>query len=119
MDIDAINAARRGGCPSRPVQDSPAPPDGEFARVFDLAAARRRRMTGPDRIPDEVWEDITRAGQLAEDLAARGQHVRFDTHLLTGRVVATLCDSDGRRMRPLSLGEVLGSPHDHDPAPAA
>ena len=65
-------------------------------------------MTGPDRIPDEVWEDITRAGQLADDLAARGQQVRFDTHRLTGRVVASLCDNDGRVMRPVALGEVLG-----------
>jgi hypothetical protein len=125
MDIDAINGTRRGGFPSRPVQDPAAAPDGEFARVFDMAAARRRRMTGPDRIPDEVWEDITRAGQLADDLASRGQHVRFDTHRLTGRVVASLCDNDGRLMRPVSLGEVLGSRQDHDydhdpdPAPAA
>jgi hypothetical protein len=123
MDIDAINGTRRGAFPSRPVQVSPVAPEGEFARVFDIADARRRRMTGPDRIPDEVWEDITRAGQLADDLAAHGQQVRFDTHRLTGRVVASLCDSDGRLMRPVSLGEVLGAPHDHDhdpdPAPAA
>src|SRR5215218_5683773 len=50
---------------------------GDFAEVFDLAEARKRRMTGPDRIPDEVWDDITRAAQLADDLSAHGQSVRF------------------------------------------
>jgi hypothetical protein len=116
MDSDAINGIGRGAFPS-PVQSPRATAAGEFARVFDLADARRKRMTGPDRIPDAVWEDITRAGQLADDLAARGQQVRFDTHRLTGRVVASLCDSDGRIMRPVALGEVLGRPHDHDPDP--
>jgi hypothetical protein len=119
MDSDAINGTGRGALPS-PV--GPTAPRGtgagDFARVFDLADARRKRMTGPDRIPDAVWEDITRAGQLADDLADRGQQVRFDTHRLTGRVVANLCDADGRVMRPVSLGEVLGQP-DPDPDPAA
>jgi hypothetical protein len=118
MDIDATNGTGRGAFPS-PVQGSRATTARDFARVFDLADARRKRMTGPDRIPNEVWEDINRAGQLADDLASRGQQVRFDTHRLTGRVVASLCDSDGRVMRPVSLGEILGSSHDPDPAPAA
>jgi hypothetical protein len=114
MDSDAINGIGRGTFGSRPVQGSRPTQAGDFARVIDLADARRKRMTGPDRIPDAVWEDITRAGELADDLAARGQQVRFDTHRLTGRVVASLCDSDGRIMRPVALGEVLGRPHDHD-----
>lgn len=116
MDSDAIDGIGRGTF-GGPLKGSRATQAGDFARVIDLAEARRKRMTGPDRIPDAVWEDITRAGELADDLAARGQQVRFDTHRLTGRVVASLCDSDGRIMRPVALGEVLGRPHDHDPDP--
>ena len=116
MDIDATNGIGRAGH-TGPVQGSRPTQTGEFARVFDLAEARRRRMTRADRIPDEVWEDIDRAGELADDLAARGQQVRFDTHRLTGRVVASLCDTDGRLLRPVSLRDVLGT--EPDPAPAA
>ena len=116
MDIDATNGTGGIGRP-QPKAGARATQAGEFARVFDLAEARRRRMTGPDRIPDEVWDDINRAGQLADDLAARGQQVRFDTHRLTGRVVASLCDTQGRLLRPVALGEILGA--DPDPAPAA
>jgi hypothetical protein len=116
MDIDATNgigaSARPGPQRAARVDDS-----GQFARVLDLAEARRRRMTGPDRIPEEVWDDITRAGQLADDLAERGQQVRFDTHRLTNRVVASLCDSEGHPLRPVSMGEIFGT--EPDPAPAA
>jgi hypothetical protein len=116
MEIDARNGIGVAGT-AGPVRESDPAPAGEFARVFDLADVRRRRMTGPDRIPDEVWDDINRASELADDLASRGQHVRFETHRLTGRVVATLCDQDGRSLRALSLRDVLGS--EPDPAPAA
>jgi hypothetical protein len=116
MDIDATQRIGFSAGPAKPGKAEEAPA-GEFARVFDLADARRRRMTGPDRIPDEVWEDITRAAQLADDLSARGQSVRFDTHRLTNRVVASLVDGDGRVLRPVELGEVLGT--EPDPAPAA
>lgn len=118
MDIDAtprighsafLRAADR-------APQAPAASD-EFARVFDLADARKRRMTGPDRIPDEVWDDISRAGQLADDLSERGQSVRFDTHRLTNRVVASLVDDEGRVLRPVELGELFGT--EPDPAPAA
>lgn len=91
---------------------------GDFARVFQLAEARRRRLTGPDAIPEEVWDDISRAGQLADDLHAAGRAVRFETHHLTGRVVASLCDLDGNVVRPIRLHDVLGG-LDPEPAPAA
>lgn len=117
MDIDATTRIGQGAF-SRAAQRAQEPAaSGEFARVFDLAEARKRRMTGPDRIPDEVWDDISRAGQLADDLSARGQHVRFDTHRLTNRVVASLCDDEGRVLRPVALGELFGT--EPDPAPAA
>jgi hypothetical protein len=117
MDIDATKGIGLGAIPA-PGQASEVAPTGEFARVFDIAEARRRRMTGPDRIPDEVWDDITRASQLADDLTERGQSVRFDTHRLTNRVVASLVDGHGRVLRPVALGEIFGGT-EPDPAPAA
>jgi hypothetical protein len=116
MDIDATKGIGAGALPE-PARAAKATQPGEFARVFDLAEARKRRMTGPDRIPDEVWDDITRAAQLADDLSSQGQSVRFDTHRLTNRVVASLVDSDGRMLRPVDLGEIFGT--EPDPAPAA
>jgi hypothetical protein len=118
MDSDATQGT--GGLTRvgpEPVRADAAPATGEFAEVFDMAEARKRRMTGPDRIPDEVWDDITRAAQLADDLSAHGRSVRFDTHRLTNRVVASLVDNDGRTLRPVDLGEIFGS--DPDPASAA
>ncbi len=117
MDIDATKGIGSGAVPTPARRPQTAPAGGDFAQVFDLAEARRRRMTGPDRIPDEVWDDITRAGQLADDLSERGQHVRFDTHRLTNRVVASLVDDEGRVLRPVDLGEIFGT--EPDPAPAA
>jgi hypothetical protein len=90
---------------------------GEFARVYELADVRRRRMTGPDRIPAEVWADMARAHDLADDLAEHGREVRFETHHLTGRVVASLTRADGTVVRPMGLDEVVGI--DPDPASAA
>src|ERR687886_486245 len=83
MDIDGTSGIGRGLRPV-PTQGPKPAPAGEFAR----------------------------AGQLADDLAARGQQVRFDTHRLTGRVVASLCDTDGRVLRPVSLRDVLGTEPD-------
>ena len=118
MDIDATTSVGHRFGAERPagVRGTEA---GEFARVYELADIRRRRMTGPDRIPEEVWDDMHRASDLADDLSARGQQVRFDTHHLTGRVVASLCDNDGNPLRPLRLYEVVGHDPDPDPATAA
>jgi len=126
MDIDAITrdlprigpdtqAARRAGRASG-VHGTEA---GQFARVYELAEARRRRMSGPDRIPDEVWEAMHRAHELADDLAARGQRVSFDTHRVSGRVVASLCDAQGATVRTIRLDDVVSRPPDFDPLPAA
>lgn len=90
---------------------------GRFARVIEIEEARRRRMTGADRIPEEVRADMARAAQLADDLAARGQAVRFDVHGITGKVAATLCDDTGAVVRQIGLGEMFGL--DPDPASAA
>lgn len=123
MDIDATTRAlpRIGigsGRPSARPQGVHGTEAGQFARVYELAEARRRRLSGPDRIPDEVWDAMHRAHELADDLAARGQQVRFDTHRLSGRVVASLCDGQGSVLRPIGLHEVLGQPADPDPDPA-
>src|SRR5690242_14729041 len=57
MDIKGINGGD-GVHPLRVAQGAqPASSSsGDFARVFDLAEARRQRMTRADRIPEEVWD---------------------------------------------------------------
>jgi hypothetical protein len=90
---------------------------GRFAEIHELADARRRRMSGPTRIPDEVWDAMHRASELCDDLAARGQQVRFDSHRVSGLVVASLCDHEGTVLRRLRVGELVGT--DPDPMTAA
>jgi hypothetical protein len=92
---------------------------GQFARVYELAEARRQRMTGPTRIPEEVWDDMHRASELCDDLAARGQQVRFDTHRVDGGVVASLCDQEGTVLRRIGVSELIGTGTDPDPVTAA
>lgn len=120
MDIDATNrpddpftlrAARN--------RHASVPHTGPFARVYELADARRQRLTGPTRIPEEVWDDMHRASELCDDLAARGQQVRFDTHRIDGGIVASLCDQEGTVLRRIGVSELLGSDPDPDPASAA
>jgi hypothetical protein len=75
-------------------------PGNAFARVYELEEARRRRgmhiqpMAG-DRIPDEVWDEVDAAARLFDRLHAEGSRVVFDTDRLSGRVVASLLDSEG------------------------
>jgi hypothetical protein len=120
MDIDATTNVAPPDLAHGPGRAPGARPThaGEFVRVYGLAEARRRRMTGPDQIPEEVWDDISRAGQLADDLHAEGRAVRFDTHHLTGRIVASLCDLDGNVVRPVRLHDVVTG-FDPEPTPAA
>lgn len=105
-----------------PVQphgaQAPAGADA-FAQVYDssvLEAARAARKAREAQIPAHVMDEVQAAARLYEDLAAREQRVRFDTHQLDGRVVADLVDHDGNVVRPISLRDIVES---NDPDPAA
>lgn len=99
-------------------------PGTAFARVYELEEARRRRdvniqpMPG-DRIPDEVWDEVDAAARLFDRLHAEGSRVVFDTDRLSGRVVASLLDSDGgKQAMPLSDAvDPASSRPTHPPGP--
>jgi hypothetical protein len=101
--------ARAGGRVSSPAS---------FAEVVDLASRRDTAINGPE-IPDHVWDEVEAASQLWHELRAQDREVRFETHAVTGRVVASLCDLDGEVVRPLPLHEAFGIADDHGPEPAA
>lgn len=97
-----------------PVQPSNAPSAaGEaFAQVYDssvLESARAARKARETQIPYHVMDEVQAAARLYEDLQARDQHVRFQTHNLDGRVVADLVDTDGNVVRPISLRDIVES----------
>ena len=107
----AENAART----AKPAQ--PPPQDGSFAEVVDIASRREASVDVPE-IPDQVWDEVEAASQLWHELRGRGREVRFDTDAVTGRVVVSLCDLDGRVVRPLPLRQTPG-PDDLGPRTAA
>jgi hypothetical protein len=104
---------------SRPVaKPAQVPTQGAaFADVVDLAARRQSEIDVPE-IPDHVWDEVEAASQLWQELRGQDREVRFETHAVTGRVVASLCDLDGGVVRPLPLREAFGF-EDHGPEPAA
>lgn len=109
MKIDDPSAISPRFVPSR-ATESPRTETDSFAEVFELAAARQTRPlagAAAESIPPEVWAEVDRAHRLADELAARGQGVRFDTHRLSGRVVASLCDRDGGLVRSLALTDLV------------
>ena len=57
-------------------------------------------------IPAEVWDQVSAAARLAENLHAEGRGVRFDVHKLDGGVVASLVDESGL-LRPMLLEDVV------------
>jgi hypothetical protein len=85
-----------------------------FAEVVDLASRRQAEIDTPE-IPDHVWDEVEAASRLWNELRAQDREVRFDTHAVTGRVVASLCDLDGGVVRPLPLRETFGT-DDHEPS---
>jgi hypothetical protein len=101
-----------GGPAAKPAQVSPTK-GSSFAEVVDLASRRQDAIDGPE-IPDEVWDEVEAASQLWQELRAQDREVRFETHAVTGRVVASLCDLDGGVVRPLPLREAFGF---DDPGP--
>jgi hypothetical protein len=109
-----------------PFGSTPAPGNGpvakpaqvaahgaSFAEVVDLASRRQAPVDTPE-IPDHVWDEVEAASKLWQDLRSQDREVRFDTHGVTGRVVASLCDLDGGVVRPLPLREAFGI-DDHGP----
>jgi hypothetical protein len=109
----SFNVLPFGSTPSpdnRPVT-KPAhvsPQAASFAEVVDLASRRQAELDVPE-IPDHVWDEVEAASQLWQELRAQDREVRFDTHEVTGRVVASLCDLDGDVVRPLGLREAFGA----------
>jgi hypothetical protein len=94
VSTGAYDSTGRPGGPEKPAAA------GAFARVYELEEARRRRDVpilpiAGDRIPAEVWDEVDAAARLFDKLQAEGRRVVFDTDRLTGRVVASLLESDG------------------------
>lgn len=84
-----------------------------FAHVVDLAT-RRQDVVGPPGIPDHVWDEVEAASRLWHELRAQDREVRFDTHAVPGRVMASLRDLDGGVVRALPLRNTFGF-GDHGP----
>jgi len=84
-----------------------APKGAAVADVVELAARRQPETESPE-IPDHVWDEVEAASRLWHDLRAQDREVRFDTHAVNGRVVASLCDLDGGVVRRLPLRETFG-----------
>jgi hypothetical protein len=114
----SFNVLPFGGTPepqkgpeAKPAQVDPQGPS--FAEVVDLASRRQEEIDTPE-IPDHVWDEVEAASRLWHELRAKDREVRFDTHAVTGRVVASLCDLDGGVVRSLPLREAFGI-DDHRP----
>ena len=110
MSLHDFPALPRVGAPaSTPAPAAPAPRPADtqragFGDVLDLQAARAARS---EPIPPDVLDDMARASELVERLAFEGRHVRFDTHRLSGQIVAGLCDADGAVVKQLTLTDVV------------
>ena len=100
-----FEASRIGNVTPLPLPRPPVGPldalaTGRFAQIFDMAAERERRTP-----PPEVLAAVAEAARVYAELDAAGLQVRFD--LERHGVSATLEDSDGSIVRPLSLNEVM------------
>jgi hypothetical protein len=108
MSFNVVPFGSAQGPESGPVAQparASAPQGATFAEVVDLAS---RRQADVPAIPDHVWDEVEAAGRLWQDLRAQDREVRFDTHAVSGRVVASLCDLDGGVVRQLPLRETFG-----------
>ena len=96
----------QSGATAQPARAAAAP-GSTFAEVVDLTSRRQVADDAPE-IPDHVWDEVDAAAQLWHELRAQDREVRFDTHTVSGRVVASLCDVDGGVVRHLPLRETFG-----------
>jgi hypothetical protein len=109
MSFNVVPIGNAQGPESGPVAQparASAPHGATFAEVVDLTS--RRQDDDAPAIPDHVWDEVEAAGRLWHELRAQDREVRFDTHAVSGRVVASLCDLDGGVVRHLPLRETFG-----------
>jgi hypothetical protein len=92
-------AAARAKRPERVVNEDKT---ASFGKVYEIETARRARGA---RVPVSVFEEMEAADALFEQLHDEGRQIRFTR--IDGRVVAALCDLDGKVVRPLSLVDVI------------
>jgi hypothetical protein len=83
-----------------------------YGKVYEIETARRARNA---RIPVSVYEEMEAAAAMFDELEEQGRQIRFSE--VGGYVFASLCDSDGDVVRPMTLREVMGM--DFDPETAA
>jgi hypothetical protein len=86
----------------RPRPEGPVE-EGGFAKVYDLAKARR----GAPELPAALWDEVDRAAAIAADLEATGRSIRFSDPDEGGRVRVELIDAAGNVIKPISLGEIV------------
>jgi hypothetical protein len=103
IDVTRIGTALPTPDASKAVVSHPGG-DG-FAAVYDLSA-KRAQLSRP-QIPEEIWDEVDAASRSADEMSRSGHALRFDVHRIDGRVMASLCNSDGEVVRPVSLSEVL------------
>ena len=110
MSFNVVPIGSAQAAHSEPVAQparASAAPGTSFADVVDLASRRPGADEVP-AIPDHVWDEVEAAAKLWHDLQAQDREVRFDTHAVSGHVVASLCDLDGGVVRHLPLRETFG-----------
>jgi hypothetical protein len=120
MSFNVFPFGSRSIAESAPLAAKPAQAssqDASFAEVVDIASRREAPVDVPE-IPDQVSDEVDAASRLWHELRAQDREVRFDTDAVTGRVVVSLCDLDGRVVRPLPLRRAPG-PDDFGPETAA
>jgi len=61
----------------------------------------------PSSPPAEVLAAVAAAAKVADQLAARGQHVSFGLRRVTGRIAIEVEDASGRLISRLSPSDVL------------
>lgn len=74
--------------------------------VIHLAEWRAQRH--PERVPNEVLDEMDLAGRVYDALLAQGHELRFDLPREGGHVRAELRSLDGDVVRTVGLAEVLG-----------
>ena len=114
MHINETNGNARIGLDPRFGTSRPAaavsqqPASQQFDSVFLSAEAKRAAAIEP--MPASVWAEVEKASELADQLEARGQQVRFDKDETTGRITAALYDNSGREIQPLLLTDLVPDP---------